>query len=489
MTAFDICSQSGSVESWLAEQPKDPEDYEPPLSGNTKRLSPRRGIGCRKRRCLSEIEPNTVLMDPPKKRQQASPRKRKTKDAATQPSSLALQSRTRSIPDQAVFEDNAQENEQENEETPRASRKTLSLKGPPKLDPPDVSDEERSSQHDDRSTSNANTTSTSRKRSPSPRKTRFNMTLAEVKVIPVAIGSGDATFPAEVQQLYDELDELQTQQGLLPPSIRDRARHHLVRDRSLYYREESASIEGESAAGQVRDWEDILDIRDAAGECAMEDAPESSWNMDVNFPLLRTALRGHWKAQEIWYKDLTTSRIYDKDLLPKVPGVNPKSKMVDLGIVVKPRRLGPLWNKVAGKCSNLPYNTVNQTDATHVCQSPIAISGEVKRAGGDEIESLVQLGTWVTAHYNHLQILLKSAKSAAKLPALPLLQIIGDRWRLIIAEMKPEDGQIILHSNIELGSTNNILGIYQIIASIRLLAKWMSEQYRPWWVRSILGSN
>ncbi|KAL8741887.1 MAG: hypothetical protein Q9184_008330, partial [Pyrenodesmia sp. 2 TL-2023] len=233
---------------------------------------------------------------------------------------------------------------------------------------------------------------------------------------------------------------------------------------------------------------DVLDIRDAAGEYATDDTPESSWNMDINSPLLRLALRDHWKSKEIWYKDLTTSKIYDKDLLPKVPGISQKSKMVDLAIVIKPHRLGPLWEKISSKCSEVAYKTVNQTDATHVSQTPIAISGEVKRAGGDKAESFVRLATWVTAHYAHLQIMLEMSEDTdAQLPALPLLQIIGDRWRLIIAEMKLEKGQIIFHSDIELGSSKDVLGIYQIIASLRRLAKWTSKQYRPWWMKTILG--
>ncbi|KAL8905673.1 MAG: hypothetical protein Q9207_002487 [Kuettlingeria erythrocarpa] len=504
MGEFDIWSRSSnSVESWLAGQPVNLRDYKPSESSKRDRSPPHGRSHLSKRRCLGEIEGDLVQM-PPKKGQQASPSKRagldptkkqqqasptkKKKDVGSLPGSFTLRSSTKPTPDEAVFNDDDDDdqeddngNDSESQRTPKPRRKTLSLNDPPKLDPPDANARDSRS-HD-------GSTSTDRKRSPSPRKTRYNMTLAEIQVISVAIGSGDAAFPTEVQQLYDDLVELQTRQALIPASIRDRARQQLgVRDRDHYFSQESESTERESAQKHLRSWQDALDVRDAAGEYATDDTPESSWNMDVNIPLLRLALRDHWKSQEIWYKDLTSSRIYDKELLPKVPGITQKSKMVDLGIVIKPRRLGPLWKKVAGKCSDVAYQTVNQTDATHVSQTPIAISGEVKRAGGDEAESFVQLGTWATAHYAHLQILLEnSANTDAALPALPLLQVIGDRWRLIIAEMKLDEGQIILHSDIELGSSKDILGIYQIIASIRRLAKWTSEQYRPWWTATILS--
>ncbi|KAL8924716.1 MAG: hypothetical protein Q9208_003906 [Pyrenodesmia sp. 3 TL-2023] len=467
MTDFGIWSQSGSsIQSWLAGQPENSEDYKPSESGDREKSPRRRVSHSRKRRPLREIEGNPVPM-PPKKGQRPSPEKREGKDP--------WKKQQQGSPEKRKKKDTGKRADS------KASRKPMSLNEVPKLDPPD--DDTRGSRSQDGSTS------TDRKRSPSPRKTRYNLTLAEIQVVPVAIGSGVAPSPEEMQELYDDLIDLQTRQGLLPASIRDRAKQQLaVRDRDYYYCEESDSTDREQTPAHVRTWQDALDIRDAARECTTDDAPESSWNMDVNSSLLRLALRDHWKSQEIWYKDLTTSRIYDKDLLPKVPGISHKSKMVDLGIVIKPRRLGPLWEKISGKCAEVAYKTVNQTNTTHISQTPIAVSGEVKRAGGDEAESFVQLSTWVTAHYAHLQILLeKSGNADATLPALPLLQIIGDRWRLIIAEMKLEKGQMIFHSDVELGSSKDILGIYQIIASLRRLAEWTSKQYRPWWTKMILG--
>lgn len=235
----------------------------------------------------------------------------------------------------------------------------------------------------------------------------------------------------------------------------------------------------------TREWQDVLDIQEAAQDCTLKDATEAAWIMDVCAPILRVALRGKWKEREVWYEDLTTARIFDKELLPKVAGVPEKSKMVDLGIVIKPRRWGPLSKRIVATGSTFPFQTVNQTDAPHVSQTPIAISAEVKRPDGSETVSWIQLVTWITAHYNHLQLLLTEGGSTSKPPALPLLQIRGHQWMLMIAE-RSEDNKIILHSGIELGSSGNLLGIYQIIASIRRLAQWILGDYRPWWTREIL---
>ncbi|KAL8735428.1 MAG: hypothetical protein Q9166_000974 [cf. Caloplaca sp. 2 TL-2023] len=504
MTAFDICSQSGSVESWLAEQPEDPKDYEPSLVSYRKRPSQRRGIDVRKRRCLSEIEPNTVLMDPPKKGQRVSPykekkhntvlkdspekrqqakfNKQKKKDASTLPSSLALRSRTRSVPDEAVFDDI----ELDNERTPRAIRKTPSLKGYPKFDPPTADAEQRSSE-DDGVTSNADTTSTNRTRPSSPRKARQKLLLAEVGIIPVTIGTKGFELPKEAQNLCRDLRRLQTQRGLLPLSVRNDARDELEFDDDMYYSEQPEPAEILHSLNHEEVWKSVHFIRDAAQEAFDEDSPESTWNMTVHAPILQTALRGHWKSQEIWYKDLTTARVCDKDLLPKVQGASVKSKMVDFGIVIQPQARSTLWDEVVQVCKSQAYHTVNQTDAPHLCKTPIAISMEVKRAGGSEDEALVQLETWVTAHYNNLRVLLRSRGEEAELPILPLIQTQGHEWRLIIAEMDSNESLIILHRGIKLGSTDSMLGIYQIIASIDRLAQWVSADYRIWWTRSVLG--
>ncbi|KAI4130890.1 MAG: hypothetical protein LQ338_001487 [Usnochroma carphineum] len=424
-------------------------------------------------------------MDPAQgvKRRRTSPVKKKAKPAAKQGTSsnqadpLAVRTRQDDVPEEGIIE--------ENEQTPRPSRQAPPLSTAPKFDAPNSA---HTSSHDTAS-SHAETSSTNYRRSTSPRKARLEMTLAEVGVIPVEIGSDDFELPAAAQKLYRDLCQLQSRQGLLPLSIRDKARDEVGSDQSNLYSKQMDHAKTKHALDHVEIWKRVVYIRDAARECLNDDSPESTWNMEVHSPILRTALRGHWKSQEIWYKDLTTARISDKDLLPKVPGF-PKSKMVDFGIVIQPRALSSLWRKILEKCKAQPYYTINQTGANHVCKVPIAISIEVKRAGGSEDEALVQLETWVTAHYNNLKVLLRSGASAdVKLPILPLLQTQGHDWSLMIAEFKTEESLIILHRNIRLGSTNDILGIYQIIASLRRLAQWVSEEYRPWWTAAVLGGD
>ena len=480
MTAFDTCSLSDSVESWLARQPKDPTHYEQSPGSHRKRLSQNQHVkSSTKRRCLRDIEPNSVSMDPSKQHQRAPPEKKKRRAVGTLRSPQALRSRTKRGIEESIFNDNDQENDQ----TPRP--KALSLKSMPKLDAPEA-DGPDSSSHGG-SASNAETTSTSRKRSPSPRKARQNLMLADMGVIPVTIGSKGFELPQRVHALCHDLRRLQIQRGLLPTSIHNDAREELEFDDEMYFSEQADPTEASHGLNHKERWKTVLFIRDAAQEAFDEDSPESSWNMSVHAPILQTALRGRWKSQEIWYKDLTSARVYDKDLLPKVQGASVKSKMVDFGIVIQPQVRSTLWKSIVDACKSQAYHTINQTDAPHLCRTPIAISMEVKRAGGSEDEALVQLETWVTAHYNNLSVLLRSSGQEVDLPCLPLLQTQGHDWRLIIAEMRPQESLIVLHRGIKLGSTDSILGIYQILASIDRLAQWVSDDYRTWWTKTVLG--
>ncbi|KAL8748567.1 MAG: hypothetical protein Q9184_007212, partial [Pyrenodesmia sp. 2 TL-2023] len=381
MANFDICSDpsdSGSIQSWLAVQPDDPNDYE---SLPAPRRSPSaQKRHARRRRCLGELEPNTVVMSSPGKALRTKSKKgekdtdpktpKRGENARGKPSKLPVRPpHTMPSTDGKVFED---DDDQGNEPTPKASQKQLSLQNAPKFDRPKV--EESRSQNTE-SSSNTDP-SKGRQRSPSPQRTLSNLTIAEIQVIPVVIGSTVVSLPEDVQNLYADLEDLQSRMGLLPVSIRHTAKHQFQIDRDHYYSSATRPrSEGALIAEDVRTWVDALDIRDAAGECLRKGAPEALWNMNVNSPLLRVALRGSWRDQ-VWWNDLGSARIYDKDLLPKIPGSNPKSKMVDLGIVIQLHQLGPLYKAVAAKRAQMAYQTINQTDATHLAEEIIAISAE-----------------------------------------------------------------------------------------------------------------
>ncbi|KAL8988551.1 MAG: hypothetical protein Q9177_002393 [Variospora cf. flavescens] len=486
MTESDIRSErSGprSIETWLSEHPEFPEHYEHTacLGKQRKRTKATRAIGSSKRRALGIIQPNA--MAPP------SPTKNKTgtkgKQAAQKIPITPKTTRGRRGKQPEPPEDP--------EATPRAISHHSLLTNTLRFDPRNQAgaEVEAGNLEDDHSEDSKQESSTrSSQRTLSPRKARAYMQDAEISVQLAKIPSSDYPFPSAAQTLRNDLRALQKRKGLLDLSIREIAQVKLgIDDEDALYKTRGNTVTPEESFRHLRTWYNVVEIESAAEECEVEDDAEASWNTEVHSRILREALRGHWRSKNIWYKDITTAKIFDKELLPKVPGLSAKNKLVDFAIIVRPQVSSVLDGAVKMKCASMPPKSINQTDASYVRNKPIAISMEVKRPAGNEDIAVVELQTWVTAHYKMLKVLLDSndAPGTFELPILPLVQVQGHTWNLWIAEYKETEDQIIIHRKISLGSTDEVVGIYQLIASVQRLAQWVAEEYQPWWIKAVLG--
>ncbi|KAL8936099.1 MAG: hypothetical protein Q9216_005109 [Gyalolechia sp. 2 TL-2023] len=489
MIGFDTRSEHSeprSIETWLSEHPDHPKSYEPTicLNNKRKRTEATDAVGSSTRHTLGDIQPNAMPPSSPTKdpsgRSRKSPRKNPTTPKAA-----------RGRPGYQT------EPPQDDEMTPRAAVHKISLLADKVvLDPPnDTGVDVEHGMYDDASRSSDSKQKSSKQssqRNLSPRKARAYMQGAEISVKLAKIPSNIYPFPPAAQTLRDDLEALQKHKGLLEMSIRKFARDKLGNDDedALYKSEETANTP-EQTFDHLQTWNTVVNIEAAAEECEVEDCAEASWNAEVHCKILREALQGHWRSNNIWYRDITTAKIFDKDLLPQVSGLSAKSKLVDFAIMVRPQESSPLEDALERKCDAMASKTINQTDASYIRNKPIAISIEVKRPAGNEDVSVVELQTWVTAHYNMLKILLRpsNALGTFEMPILPLIQIQGHVWNLWIAECKTARNQIIIHRRICLGSTDKIVGIYQIIASVKRLAQWVAEEYQLWWIKAILGTN
>lgn len=47
----------------------------------------------------------------------------------------------------------------------------------------------------------------------------------------------------------------------------------------------------------------------------------------------------------------------------------------------------------------------------------------------------------------------------------------------------------VIDREITVGSTKHLLGIYQLIKVVRRLAKWLDEEYKPWWAKAVLNAD
>lgn len=224
-------------------------------------------------------------------------------------------------------------------------------------------------------------------------------------------------------------------------------------------------------------WTRAVELHSAARECRNQSLSEAAWNSEVHSTLIRLALRGQWRSKGVWYRDVTSARIRDKSLLP----TNKQSKMVDYVLVIEPdAELEPCIRElmIAKRLSS-----VSHAECEYLHFLLIGLSIETKRASIDEDKAEMQVATWIRAHYAKLQQL---APSAIHMPVLPLIIAQGHNWNFMLAKMAAPDN-VVIHRELLLGGTNSMLGIYQLLAALRRLAKWMYEDYKPWFMTEVLG--
>ncbi len=232
-------------------------------------------------------------------------------------------------------------------------------------------------------------------------------------------------------------------------------------------------------------WEAAEEVWQIALDCQLRSAPEATWNSEVHCRLFRLALRGHWKSKGIWYQDVTTARISDKSLVPSVATTPMQSKLVDYVMTIDSSF--DFRNRVVAKLSSQRFvPSINQTSAEWIRFNPIAVSIETKRGAVDEDTAYVQLGMWTAAHFAKLRQLTQDRSAA--LPVLPLVLVQGHEWKMMLASMKP-DPRIEMLADLPLGDTRTLSGVYRVIAAIRRLAKWIDEQYRPWFEKEVLADQ
>ena len=227
-----------------------------------------------------------------------------------------------------------------------------------------------------------------------------------------------------------------------------------------------------------------LEIHEATRECVLDNVSRTaSKNAEVHVPLLRLALRGEWRSQGIWYRDVTTAQISDSSLLPfDSDEVCFEPQVVDYAIYVN-CSLAHL--RISGKFFLNEDESMNHIIMDSISHVPIAISIVTLSASEDKELREVDLLIGVSAHFARLKRLVEAQGMTVKLPMLPLLPVHGQTWYLKLAEPVQHSGayyldRIVVHGDMMLGSTESVLGIHQIVASSRRLARWVSEDCIPW---------
>ncbi len=178
---------------------------------------------------------------------------------------------------------------------------------------------------------------------------------------------------------------------------------------------------------------------------------------------------------------MTSARISDASLLHNLAGETMQGKMIDYALLVH-RNTG-LQSKIVEKCIATNVRGITQTMAEYARFIPLRVNIKTERGAINENKVHIQLALWTFAQVKKLKPLMKEGSTIL---VLPILKIQGNNWRFMLGE-EIRDGEIVILSNIRVGMTDSILGIFQIIASVRRLARWMSTVFIPRYDTNILG--
>ncbi|KAI1291530.1 hypothetical protein F5Y03DRAFT_376564 [Xylaria venustula] len=123
---------------------------------------------------------------------------------------------------------------------------------------------------------------------------------------------------------------------------------------------------------------------------------------------------------------------------------------------------------------------LNQTTYLPVQYTLIAVSIETKAQFTSQ-DPLVQLGIWTAAWHKRMSFLRSqmswadSSVASQRLVSLPLIQAIGHQWHVFFA--CDTDSSITVYGPVFLGSTDNLISLYTLLASLRAIKEWVESEF------------
>lgn len=184
-----------------------------------------------------------------------------------------------------------------------------------------------------------------------------------------------------------------------------------------------------------------------------------------------------------WYFELSVNNLsVDATIASEYRRTNAPSKRVDFCLPIK---LSEEEKEIViDSCWTRPGHFINHTDWGDLRSSPIALSIKTMDDDGGGCKAFLHIGTWLSAQWRSLA---RGAKRPQKIEFLPGIVVRDDRW-VLVACIAPQDDteQPTLLRQIDIGSTDSVLGIYKLIASLQCLRNWAETVFWPAYREEIL---
>ncbi|KLU90777.1 hypothetical protein MAPG_10628 [Magnaporthiopsis poae ATCC 64411] len=363
---------------------------------------------------------------------------------------------------------------------------------------------------------------------------------------PVTITEIRETFPEDVRQLHARIVQIISyRKGIIPASAR-----HIIQnvvadgsnwppgwfaeeteeestfwvqdevqtDKGQNMNESNVSFAARKQQRAQQQFTSLRRIQRDAEECLRRGCSEATWNVKVYAPLLELAVRDR---RAVFNEPVTTAYIASQ-WLPCVKGGGPVAiaattstaggteagvgesettahpqgtssaavagKMIDFALVLNldpPEGFEPLAGPMQQLLDTqpLPLGYINQSLYAPLKYSPIGVSVSVEaEPDSTAARGRLRLGVWTAAWHRRISELIPPG---SKITTLPLVLVEESNWELYFA--CDEGREIQMVGPMQIGSTDDMLSSYTLLAVLRELVAWVDTQFREWVFTTLLA--
>lgn len=229
--------------------------------------------------------------------------------------------------------------------------------------------------------------------------------------------------------------------------------------------------------------DDLLAIQKTAERCARYLSHEGTWNSDVHARILRRAAAP--------YSGITAVGATTAGIQPEwrsgttADDASNGSKMVDYLLIIDDSDIA------LGHAIRNHTRMVNQTSVDDFLEQPIGISIETKVSQTWSNQGKLQLGNWSASLLYRWSLLPTLCTDSCRKPddyvappvikALPIVLVTGHFWEVYF--FCDEEDNYQMYEPVDLGNTRSLKEIYKLLASLRVLIRWVDVQLRDWFYR------
>ncbi|KAL8917571.1 MAG: hypothetical protein Q9208_007854 [Pyrenodesmia sp. 3 TL-2023] len=196
------------------------------------------------------------------------------------------------------------------------------------------------------------------------------------------------------------------------------------------------------------------------------------------------------KKRKVEILNISTVSISPHSLCPTslVDVFAPLDKTIDFALALELSEDEKRILQAAGHQYHMQPPSINQT-VNWTSWAPMFADCEVKI---DQRDPLIQLATWIAAHFEKRTI----EGYPTEVP-VPAIAIYGDLWHLWIAycikvsakEKQPggKAYRVQFLGPIPMGSTEDVEGVFRILYFLKKLVKWGFDVYEPRYLKKVLA--